>query len=86
MKQLGYKKDYMYYITESIALKRKIDESTIDFSKRCNKMCIMCLNTLRVMALQNLPLRIFSIASRSRCLNRKGHGILDLNMHFVTIG
>jgi hypothetical protein len=34
----GIKKNFMYYITEFISLKRKEGESVSDFSKRFNKM------------------------------------------------
>ena len=38
MKQWGYTKDFLYYITEFGALKRKRNESIVDFSKIFNKM------------------------------------------------
>jgi hypothetical protein len=38
IKQWGYRRDYMYYITEFGALKRKNGESILDITKRFNKM------------------------------------------------
>ena len=38
MRQWGDTKDYLYYITEFGALKRKQGETIIDFTKRFNKM------------------------------------------------
>ena len=38
MKHWGDTKDFMYYITEFGALKRKRNESVVDFSKRFKKM------------------------------------------------
>jgi hypothetical protein len=38
IKQWGNRRDYLYYITEFGALKRKNDESISDFTKRFNKM------------------------------------------------
>jgi hypothetical protein len=38
IKQWGDRKDYLYYITEFGALKRKNGESISDFTKRFNKM------------------------------------------------
>jgi hypothetical protein len=38
LRQWGDKKDFMYYMTEFGALKRKEGESVSDFSKRFNKM------------------------------------------------
>jgi hypothetical protein len=38
LKQWGDKKDYLYYIIEFGALKRKSGESVSDFTKRFNKM------------------------------------------------
>ena len=38
MRKWGDTKDYLYYITDFGALKRKHGESIIDFTKRVNKM------------------------------------------------
>jgi hypothetical protein len=38
LKQWGDRRDYMYYITEFGALRRKNGESVSDFTKRFNKM------------------------------------------------
>ena len=38
MRQWGDTKDHTYYITEFGALRRKKDETIVDFSKRFNKM------------------------------------------------
>ena len=39
MRQWGDTKDYLYYITEFGALKRKQGETITDFTKCFNKMC-----------------------------------------------
>jgi len=47
IKKWGHRRDYLYYITEFGALKRKSSESILDFTKRFNKMYARILDEIK---------------------------------------
>jgi hypothetical protein len=49
IKKWGDRRDYLYYITEFGALKRKNGESILDFTKRFNKMYGRIPNEIKIM-------------------------------------